>query len=307
MEFAAPAFVHRGSPDGSPALFEIDDTGGDYGRIVPTEDPSGAVDLPMNSGRSWFVDEQWSHVFEVRDTAKVYTIDGSFVRDLTPSGAVFSAAVLPDAVVTAKEGPTFSVVVGYDISTGSTKRLSGVADQAFVIGSYDGLVYWTEYGNGECSIWRARPDGTRRAKLTKGFTGTFDPYAETAAVSGRLVYEADDDLWSMDLTALPDHACFDRLATHTGTPKRDVIDGTPGNDVIVSFGGNDVIRGGDGRDRICAGKGSDRVIGNADGDWLRGKGGDDVHRDIAGANDADGGPGTDLCKITGATAACEQD
>jgi Ca2+-binding RTX toxin-like protein len=246
----------------------------------------------------------------------VYTIGGSLVRDLSPSGAVFSAAVFLDTVVTAEEGPTNSAVAGHDTDTGSTKRLSGVADQAFIIGSHDGFVYWTEHRNGQYSIWRARPDGSRRAKLTKGFTGAFDPYAEIAPASGRLVYEAEGVLWSMDLTTLPEYACFDRLATHLGTPRRDVIDGTPSNDVIVSLGGNDVIRGGDGRDRICAGKGEDRVVGNAVRDRLRGQGGDDVVRgkggddiliDLAGTNDADGGPGTDLCRITGATAACERD
>ena len=314
ISYAAPAANPQVSPDGSLAFFEVTDDGKVYGRIVPTEHPGQSFNLPDKSAKGWFVHPDWTHVAEVQGDISIYTMDGTIVSTVNMDGVLYDAAFVDNYFVSSQlssDAPLYSDPIG----GGATTRLSAARTSVKVIGGFDGYVYWVEYRNEGRSIWRAEPDGRNRAQLTPKYS-EYDYWNEFSLSTGKLIYVADEALWAIDLAALPRHACVDRVATHIGTNKKDVIDGTAGNDVIVTLGGNDIIRGGDGRDRICSGNGDDRVIGEGDDDWLRGgsgddqldgKSGDDNINDRLGINDVDGGPGSaDLCKATGVIVNCEK-
>jgi Ca2+-binding RTX toxin-like protein len=80
--------------------------------------------------------------------------------------------------------------------------------------------------------------------------------------------------------------CGGKVATLTGTAKRDRIVGTARRDVIAGLGGNDVLRGTAGRDILCGGKGRDRLVGGRGADRLIGGRGADL---------LIGGPRDDRC------------
>lgn len=93
-----------------------------------------------------------------------------------------------------------------------------------------------------------------------------------------------------------------------GTPAADTILGLAGSDLLSGLGGgdqleggpgNDLLLGGDGDDVLLGGPGSDTLIGGPGTDTLVGGPGRDML--IIGAGDtADGGPGPDLCYLSGA-------
>ncbi|MEV0455111.1 lamin tail domain-containing protein [Catellatospora methionotrophica] len=74
-----------------------------------------------------------------------------------------------------------------------------------------------------------------------------------------------------------------------GTLSDDVICGLGGNDIISGRGGNDIIYGGPGSDLINGGPGDDRVYGEAGNDFIK------IRDKVTGNDNADGGPGFDLC------------
>jgi hypothetical protein len=87
--------------------------------------------------------------------------------------------------------------------------------------------------------------------------------------------------------------CRSRLATHTGTPGRDVLKGTAAADVFVALGGNDVVRGLGAGDVACGGAGNDRLIGGAGKDLLLGEAGKDRLLGGRGRDRLLGGKGRD--------------
>jgi hypothetical protein len=316
LEYAAPALEHRVSPDGSLAFFDVDASGGDYGRIVPTEHPSSAIDLPVN-GRRWIINSDWTYVLEDGLEDRIYDLGGNLVRtvDASIDNAVFAGDDLVFSVYSSTP-PYDATLYSEPITGGARRRLSQTRDSVWPRGTGDsGFVYWTETNLDSTTVWRSMPDGKWRARLTRASVGS-SSFSSLTDNGTMLLFEGDGALWAIDIGALPKYSCVDLLATHIGTKKKDVIDGTDGDDVIVGLGGNDIIRGGEGRDRICSGNGDDRVIGEGDRDWLRGgngddqldgKSGDDNINDRLGTNDVDGGPGSaDLCKATGVIVNCEK-
>jgi hypothetical protein len=312
--YAAPAYEPQVSPDGSLAFFEVDDSGKTYGRVVPTEHPGQGFNLPDKHARGWWVHPDWTYVAESSDLINVYEMDGSFVNGIDhTAGVLIGGAFVGDYFLTTQQSsdqPLYS-----DPITGSsTKRLSPAKASAHIIDGYAGYVYWVDSSNGTWAIWRSTPDGRNRARITPPYDN-YDYWDEFSTSTGRLIYVADEAVWAIDLDALPRYACVDRVASFIGTNSRDVVNGTDGNDVIVTLGGDDVIRANAGRDRICSGDGADRIVGGGDGDWIRGGqgrdelmggAGDDNINDRRGRNDTHGGPGVDLCKVTGITVGCEK-
>jgi hypothetical protein len=317
LEFAAPAITHIVSPDESTAFFEVDDGSEKYGRIVPTPTPAAAFDLPNRAADDWAVHPDWTFVAEIDrfgsgSTVAIYTIGGTRVGGIDRGVAIEGAVFIGDSIVTSETDIAETVVMSYPTAGGEGAQLNAPATTVWLRGGHDGFVYWAELRNTRWSLWRSRPDGAIRSRITR-LLGSL-PFAELPSESGTLVFEADDVLWAIDLDALPPYACVNRVATHVGTNRSEVIDGTPGDDVIVGLGGNDILRGGEGRDRLCGNHGEDRITGEADDDWLRGgigddtlfgKGGDDNILDNQGTNDTDGGAGTDMCRVTGVVAGCE--
>jgi hypothetical protein len=314
LDYAAPAFTPQVSPDGSVAFFEVEDSGLVYGRIVPTENPDQAVDLPDQVPSRFWVHPDWTHVAESGDGVRIYEMDGTFVRNLNASGGSFTATFVDDYFVSSQEFPSNIPVFSYRIDPGSSERISRAVTRAWVLGGYDGFVYWREFKNGTWDIWRAEPNGRWRARITRSYDGLTEDFVEVVPATGMLVFEAQGSIWAIDLDVLPEYACLNLLATHIGTNGHDVIDGTDGDDVILGLSGNDIIRGGEGRDRLCGNHGNDRLVGELgddrirgdnDDDELLGKGGDDIIIDRQGSNDVDGGSGTDTCKVTGVMTGCE--
>jgi hemolysin type calcium-binding protein/WD40 repeat protein len=88
--------------------------------------------------------------------------------------------------------------------------------------------------------------------------------------------------------------------TITGTSGVDVLTGTVGDDVICGLDGDDQLQGVAGNDVLLGGTGNDLLVGGPGGDTLQGEDGNDIlrTRDSIGGNDtADGGAGTDQCKV----------
>jgi Ca2+-binding RTX toxin-like protein len=101
-------------------------------------------------------------------------------------------------------------------------------------------------------------------------------------------------------------------ATVDGGGGNDDLRGGPGPDVIDGGPGDDVLRGGAGQvdDVVEGGDGKDELVGDLGGvDTLRGEGGDDVFRALAGFPDFfpgdafDGGPGIDVADYSARTGA----
>jgi hypothetical protein len=84
--------------------------------------------------------------------------------------------------------------------------------------------------------------------------------------------------------------CGRRIATVTGTARRDVLRGSRGPDVIATGAGRDRVVGGRGNDRICTGAGRDAISGGPGRDTLVGG---------PGADRIGGGAGRDICPGAG--------
>jgi Ca2+-binding RTX toxin-like protein len=87
--------------------------------------------------------------------------------------------------------------------------------------------------------------------------------------------------------------CGGKLATITGTAKKNKLRGTAGKDIIAGLGGNDTIRGLGGNDILCGGGGRDRLIGGGGKDRLLGGPGKDTLLGGGGRDKLVGGPGRD--------------
>ncbi|GAB4052024.1 lamin tail domain-containing protein [Catellatospora paridis] len=88
------------------------------------------------------------------------------------------------------------------------------------------------------------------------------------------------------------------VCTITGTARTDIIEGTLNDDVICGLGGNDIINGRGGDDIIYGGPGNDLLSGGTGNDMVYGEDGRDLIKiddEVSGNDNADGGPGFDLC------------
>lgn len=88
------------------------------------------------------------------------------------------------------------------------------------------------------------------------------------------------------------------VCTITGTARTDIIEGTLNDDVICGLEGNDIINGRGGDDIIYGGPGNDLLSGGTGNDTVYGEAGRDLIKiddEVSGNDNADGGPGFDLC------------
>ena len=142
------------------------------------------------------------------------------------------------------------------------------------------------------------PDGTTIAYTNGAFSAgqlMFAPSDDSGPITPFSDNDPDNFDGNVDWARVPIE-CQDKLATITGTDKRDRLRGTNQKDIIASVDGNDEIRAKFGRDRACGGKGNDKVLGAADNDRLFGGPGRDLVKGGPGRDVCEGGAGRDVVK-----------
>ncbi len=191
-------------------------------------------------------------------------------------------------------------------------------------------------------IYRIRPDGTGRTRLTFNpgpVQGSFDIFPAWSPDGTRIVWNSgrnannfgeiyqmsavtgDVDIVRVTNSPATDQRCdWQPLCTIygagniAGTRGNDVICGSPGddfiaassgNDTIIGLGGNDRIYGGSGNDNAFGGFGSDQVTGGDGNDVVSGGPGVDSVTGDAGTDHADGGYGSDTCYYSETRRECE--